>query len=344
MLYCNEELVRLKDDGWKHLEPEFAKIRRMKNPIRIRSTSKIDINKTGIPEPIPSHMWPLQATMPNKNGESETWMYAKSTPKLKDGKLDFSERSIFIQKGDLVLDPVKQTDLAYFVINLSGILKTGLYEVEDLDKKNTEAVEKLGENAALDFYLCSKLSPIYDDHKKLKQLAASWGISNSDLLHIDTLRKNLLDRIYESHKNYSVTRRGIDEFVAEVNGEDVFSEYRSLVQLAKDRQVIGWNNKDKGWYFLDSTTKDFVQPIVFVPVVSLSQKDNLLFDAIRNNAQLFETIKQVIYAGPQGKYASLGWSDLKKMAKDREINTYGMKQEDIIEALVALDASKETAV
>jgi len=32
---------------------------------------------------------------------------------------------------------------------------------------------------------------------------------------------------------------------------------------------------------------------------------------------------------------------LKKMAKDREINTYGMKQEDIIEALVQLDALKE---
>jgi hypothetical protein len=342
MLYCNDELVRLKDENWKYIESDFLKIRKMKNPVRIKTTQKVEINKTGHSEPFSAHAWPLQATVINKNGESETWVYTKNTPRLENGKLQFTKRSIIIEHGDIYLDVLKETDLAYFIINLSSLLKSGLYEIEDLDKKNTEDVEKIGESATLEFFLCSKYSPIYNDDKRLKQLGASWGVPNTENIHINTLRKLLLDKVYSCQRNYSVTKRGIEEFVSEVNGEDPFSEFRSIVQLSIDKNIIGWSNKDKGWYFVDSTTGMLTQPIVFVPATNISQKESILIDYIRLNASLFDTLKGLMHSEPENKYNYLNWPELKKLAKERGINSKTMTSDRIIEELLEQDSLKGT--
>jgi len=342
MLYCNDELVRLNDENWKHLEPKFAKIRKMRGPIRIKTTQIIETNENGRKEKVPNHAWPLMATVVSDAGESQTWMYSKNIPRLKDGEPVFTERSIMIENGNLFVDPIKQTDLVYFLTELSGMLKSGLWAIEDLDKESTRAIEKIGESATIEFFLCSKYSPIYNDHKRLKQLAASWSIANSDAIHMDTLRKQLLDKVYASQNNYSVTKRGIEEFVAEVNGEDVFSEYRTLVQLAIDKKVIGWNNKDKGWYFMDVNTTSFIEPIVFVPSVNFSQKDSILFDYIRLNATLFETIKNAV-GDEQEKtgYDHIGWHAKRKLAKDRGISILHKTEEQITQELLQQDLLKE---
>lgn len=166
MLYCNDELVKLNDPDFEYLEKEFDKIRRMKSPIRIKTTQKADINPTGFPEPIPAHSWPLKANFTNSKGQSETWIYTKSSPTMKDGKLEFSEKSFTITQGFLAIDPMKETEKAYFILKLSGIMSSGLFEVEDLDKRNTEEIQKVGQNSAVEFFICNKFSPIYNDHKK----------------------------------------------------------------------------------------------------------------------------------------------------------------------------------
>jgi hypothetical protein len=294
MLYCNDELVKISDPEFEYLEKEFEKIRKMKSPIRIKTTQKTDINPTGFPEPIPAHSWPLKANYTNSKGQSETWVYTKSSPTIRDGRLEFSEKSFTITQGFLAIDPKKETEKAYFILKLSGILSSGLFEIEDLDKKNTEEIQKVGQNSAVEFFICNKFSPIYNDHKRIKSLAASWGVSGVDEMHIDTVRKNLLEKVNAGQRNYSVTKRGMDEFVKEVNGEDPFSEYRTLVQLAIDRKIIVWNDKDKGWYLSDKDSGELVQALMFIPSIQLSQKQNMLLDYLRLNASIFAMIKEEV--------------------------------------------------
>lgn len=325
MLYCNDELVKIKEPEWKYLEQELLEIKKMKAPIRIKSTQKTEINKTGHTEPVPAHSWPLKATVINKSGQTETWIYTDNTPSLKDGELIFTRRSILIDHGLLSLDPQKETEKAYFIIKLSGLLKSGLFEIEDLDKKNSEEVEKLGANSAVEYFICNKYSPLYHNHKKIRQLAASWGIPRTEEIQIDTVRKILVEKVYSSQRRYATTKRGVDEFIKEVNGEDVFSEYRSLIQLAIDKNVLGWNDQDKGWYFMDSVTKSFSQPIVFVSATQFSQKDTILFDLLRLNASLFESIKNEVYQ--EGELVHEGgelpkkmhWKTVEKLQKEGKL-------------------------
>lgn len=291
MLYCNDELVKVSEPQWEHLKKEFAEIRKMKNPIRIKTTQKKIINPTGFVEIQPAHIWPLQTTVINNHGQSETWVYAKNTPKWENDQLKYSERSILITHGLLMLDPIKETDKVYFLLKLSPLLKNGLYEIENLEENDTKEVNKIGANAAIEYFICNRFSPLYKNIKRTRELAASWGIPNAEITHIDTIRKLLLQKVYASQQNYQITKRGIDEFIAEVNGDDPFSEYRTMIQFAIDKKIIGWNDKEKGWYFMDSNDKSFIQPIIFIPVTQLSQKHFLLFEHIKMNANLFENIR-----------------------------------------------------
>lgn len=352
MLYCNDELVKIKDEEFKYLEAEFAKIRKMKNPIFIRTTQKREINPTGIAENIPAHVWPLKATVISEDGQSQSWVYTKNTPvKDKDGNLEY-KKGIQINQGLLTIDPVKETDKAYFIIKLSGLLQSGMYEIEDLEKQDTEEVQKRGENVAVEYFVCNKYSPLYNDVRKLKKLAASWGVQNSSTIHIDTLRKQLVEKVYAGQRNYDVTKRGVDEFISEVNGEDPFTEYRSLIQVAIDKFVIGWDEKTKGWYFLDLSTKQPSQVIVFVPANQLSQKNVILFDFMRVNGFLFEQVKLAVDSTekkeePKGSKESgsavidkfQGWSfDAKKeLAKKNNISLYHKSEEKLTEELNALE-------
>lgn len=348
MLYCNDELVKINDPEYEYLKNEFAKIRKMKNPIRIKTTQKTEINKTGYVEAVPAHAWPLKATVINKDGQTETWIYTDNTPSLQDGRLTF-KRSFVITHGLLTLDPIKETDKAYYILKLSGLLNSGLFEIEDFDKKNTEEIQKIGSNAAVEYFICNKYSPIYNDHKCIRSLASSWGVTNVDTMHIDTVRKNLLDKVNAGQRNYATTKRGVEEFVKEVNGDDPFSEYRTLIQLAIDRKVIEWSDKDKGWYLTDQDTKQLVQPLVFVSPIQISQKQNILLDYVRINANIFSLIKEVLESSEnkdetQDSDKETGGSDdsdkIIMKARRNGIKTKGKTIEEISKELAELE-SKE---
>ncbi len=355
MLYCNDELVKIKDEEFKYLETDFAKIRKMKNPIFIRTTQKREINTTGIAENIPSHIWPLKATVLSDDGQSQSWVYTKNTPTVdKDGNYEY-KKGIQISQGLLTIDPIKETDKAYYIIKLSGMLQSGLFEIEDLEKQDTEEVQKRGENVAVEYFICNKYSPVYNDVRKLKKLGASWGVQNSSTIHIDTLRKQLVEKVYASQRDYEVTKRGVDEFISEVKGEDPFTEYRSLIQVAIDKFIIGWDEKTKGWYFLDLITKQPSQIITFIPANQLSQKNVILFDFMRINGYLFEQLKDAVETSevksqPEGikelkvstsKYEGWSFAAKKELAKKNSIDLYHKSEEKLTEELNALEVVVE---
>ena len=328
MLYCNDEPVLLKED--KELQKEFAKIRAMKGQIVIKSTQKMGLSDNGLREPIPHEQWPLRVSSVNEDtGETQTWVWSRYSLPIKDGELVLSTRSIIIENGTLSIDPRTETEKAFFILNKSGLLKSGRYELENLDAKATEQVNLLGRNATLDFYLCSPYSPIYEDRNKLDQLGSSWGIANADNLHIDTLRTNLLAKVKNSENNLQVTKRGIDEFILEVQGLDIFSEYRALAQKAIDKKIIGWNNQDKAWYLMDQSTGDFADIIMYVPPTNVSQKNNLLFEFMKSTPMFFTNLKGLLGVDGMVPIDDLKYNELRKKAKEAGINTLHKTEDQI---------------
>jgi hypothetical protein len=294
MLYCNDELVNSKKPEWANITKELAKIKQMPNPVRIVSRYPIEINASGAQERIPTWHWPAKAVVLNENGESETWIYTRSTPRKDGDNLIFTERYFEIKEGSLSLDVNRDTEKIYFILNKSGLLNQGSWKLENLLKDDTDYVAKIAEDVDVKFYLTSPNSPIYNDHNKLRTLAASWGIGNSEKMYPDTLRKELYIKVMASQKNYSNTRRGTVEFVVEVNGDDPFSEYRSIIQLAVDNKIIGFNDREKSWYFLNIQTGEFAEHIVNVSPVMLLQKNQILFEYVKQNAALFTELKNLL--------------------------------------------------
>jgi len=332
MLYCNDEPVLLKDN--KELQKEFAKIRAMKNPIIIKSKQTMGLSDNGLREPIPHELWPLRVSSVNEDtGETQTWVWSRYSLPLKDGELILSQRSITIESGTLSIDTLRETEKAFFILNKSGMLVSGKYELENLDAKATEQVNVLGKNATLDFYLCSQYSPIYNNRGKLNQLGSSWGVANVESLHIDTLRASLLSKVKNSDNNYQVTKRGIQEFMDEVNGDDRLSEYRSLMQQAIDRKIISWNKPDNGWYLMDKVSEEKSELIMCVPATNISQKNNLLFEYLKNTPLLFNMIKEEITGvDPTSVMVDdLGYQELRKKAKEVGINVLHKTMEQIMQ-------------
>jgi hypothetical protein len=331
MLYCNDEPVLLKDN--KELQKEFAKIRAMKNPIIVKSKQTMGLSDNGLREPIPHELWPLRVSSVNEDtGETQTWIWSKYSLPLKDGELVLSTRSITIESGTLSIDTLRETEKAFYILNKSGMLTSGRYELENLDAKNTEQVNVLGKNATLDFYLCSTYSPIFNDRAKLNQLGASWGLSNAENMHIDTLRTNLLAKVKNSENNYQVSKRGVQEFMDEANGDDRLSEYRALMQQAIDKKIISWNKPDNGWYLMDKLSEEKSELIMCIPATNISQKNNLLFEYLKSTPLLFNTIKEEI-TGVDSTIVSvdnLGYQELRKKAKEAGVNVLHKTAEDIM--------------
>jgi hypothetical protein len=340
MLYKNDELVDLKKPEYKWLEKEFASIRQMSNPIKIKLLSLPGINPTGMKEPIPSYSIPFRASI-MREGMSETWTYTKNRPNIIDGELKFTTRSIRIDDGVIFIDPVKDTDLAYYLIYISSLLKQG-FKLEDLEKEAEKTIIEISAESALVFYLTSEMSPLLENTNKLRDMASSWGIPNADTMGVNQLKLKLKDVVAKSEADYIVTKRGIKEFTDEIKSFDTITKFRSLLQKAIDRKIIGFNNQQNAWFWLDKSTGEFSEYIVPVMPIQLSQKNEVLFEFFRINAELYDIIEKSLQTvSKEGtRYGHMTWPQLQTHASERGVNTKGKTKNQVQEELFALDKEK----
>jgi hypothetical protein len=339
MLYCNDELVDLRKPEYKWLQKIFDEIRQMSNPVKIKLLSLPGVNPTGMKEPIPSTTWPYKASTV-REGMSETWVYTKNKPNMIDGELKFSERAIKIYDGALFLDTRNQTDLIYYIVYVSGLLQKG-FQLEDLEKEAEETIVEMSSETALVFYLTSELSPLLENTNKLRDMASSWGIPNAETIGINQLKLKLKDVVLVSQANYATTKRGIKEFTDEIRNMDTITKFRALLQKAIDRKLIGFNNQQNAWFWLDASTGEFSEFIVPIMPIQISQKNEILFEYFRQHAELFEIIEKSLstVVNKEGtRYSHMTWPQLKSYAsKERGINTKDKTQKQVLEELFTLD-------
>lgn len=330
MLYVNDELVDLKKPEWTWLKKEFEKIQKMSNPLKIKLLSTPGINPTGVKEPIPSYTISTKGSI-IREGMSETWVYTKNRPNMVDGELKFSTRSILITNGELYLDPVRETDKIYFLIYVSNLLKIG-FGLEDLEQEAEKVITEISAESALNFYLFSEMSPLLEQPQKLRDIASSWNIPNAQQLGMNQLKLRLKDVVTESNRNVDITKRGITEFVDEVRGNgNTITKFRALMQKAIDKKVIAFNAQQNAWFWLDSATGEYTDYIVPVLPVQLNEKHDVLFEHLRMNAELFQTLEKCIAGNIQvtTPYSHLKWKELIAKAGDNGIKTYGKERPKI---------------
>ena len=352
MIYVNEKLPDLKSPEWKFLKDGLENIRKMPNPLRIKITrlpviekgARPGINPTGVKEPVKTFQWPLRETV-IREGMTETWIYAKNKPTVKDGELIFRTRYFEVKDGLLTIDTQSETDLAYFILNVSTFLKKRNFIVEDLENEAKQQIESISPEAMILFYLNSPISPIYNKNEVVRELAYSWGIPNADNVGINQLKVRLKDTVLSSERNKEVTNRGITEFIEEIGNMGRMTKYRALLQKAKDQNLIGFDNRSNSWCWISRVSGEFNDFIVPILPVNLDQKERLLFEYLINNVQLFDQIEDLLANKPfkenittiETKYSNLLWTELREIAKNKGINTKGMKREEIEQELLSTE-------
>lgn len=346
MIYVNDELINFKKPEWAWLQEEFEAIRKISSPIRIKLSrlpviekgSAPGMNPTGLKEPIKTYQWRTSETI-IREGMTETWTYTKNKPSVKDGELIFKTRYFEIRDGALIIDPKNETDLAYFVLYVSSFLKRNTFIVEDLEKEAQQKIDSIAPDAMVIFYLNSPISPLYNKNELIRELAYSWGVSNADSIGINQVKLKLKDHIMNSQFNYSVTNRGINEFIEEVSNMGRMTKYRALLRKTLDKNLIGFDTRQNAWCWVSRVNHEFTEYLLPVLPINLDQKERLLFEYLINNAQIFDQLEEMLKhevkqektenTMAESKYAHLKWPEIKQLAKSKGISVFGKQRIDL---------------
>jgi hypothetical protein len=182
------------------------------------------------------------------------------------------------------------------------------------------------------------MSPLLEDTNKLRDIASSWGIPNAETIGINQLKLKLKDIVAQSDANYVVTKRGIKEFTDEIRNMGTITKFRSLLQKSIDRKIIGFNHQQNAWFWLNASTGEFSEYIVPVMPIQLDQKNEVLFEFFRINAELFDIIEKALKGFTENKktkYDHLEFQALKSFASSKGIATHGRKRPEIETDLLA---------
>jgi hypothetical protein len=329
-LFCNGELFNKNHERYNEIKKQISEfdrpIRLISNNKRVRSEQLSDGSNPLYK--FPNAILPLEANVVIK-GIGETWRYSKYVPSIKNGEYDFKnvEKSLFINNGQYVIDCPNQAELAYFIIHISKALTGGEYRIDNPEKDSTERVNSLGLEAEVKRACLSKLkgSPFFGNDQKLRDICASWGISNSTTEHLDILREQLFIKVSTSQTNYSQTNRGYQSFLDELDGGDVLSEYRSNMYKGIEKKIISWNQKEKSYYWINMATGDLSERILNIPINQESQKEILLLNYLRNDIHAYETLQESLKGHenmPKNRYSHMDIKELRDQAKLRGVNAY----------------------
>lgn len=162
----------------------------------------------------------------------------------KDGVVDIKKANILFHDF-WSLNPAEDFELIFFLRHVSSSVKRR--EIVELDEKE-ETKKKLSTfvgDSEVKYHIAYTLSP--DKHMNgnevpLRTIAASWNVKNAEEGDINQVKLDLYDAVMESEKNKMVTKRGIKEFVEDVqavqSGDYGMIKLRADMQKAVDKKII----------------------------------------------------------------------------------------------------------
>lgn len=190
-------------------------------------------------------------TIPEVGKVTINWV--RDLPEIKsDGTYDVKKTLIGVRKGRLKVYPKQDPDKAFFLCEISSVVKNGEVTVIDREADDQKELDKISDTSMVEYMVGNPSSPIAPEvlgsDNILRDLAAGWGVINSENAPLSTLRKQLIINVKQSHKNKEKTKRGFDEFVNDMNalqkGGDNAVKIRKDIQLAlENKKLLHEENK-----------------------------------------------------------------------------------------------------
>lgn len=243
-------------------------------------------------------------------GLTENWQLlvnAGSYKKRGDGSIDVRrEPGILITTDGRFFDPEKHTEQIFFLLHLSGAVKSRLIYLED---KQLEAKRLDEELMIQDMALNMIMNPssviseeITGSLDTMKQLAISWGVPNVERLTASELKINLRKAVIASQDGYVSTRRGFKEFLADANrvGD---TEKRATILLAIERNILHF--EDNTWSV--RTRGGGLQMLRSIPIGEENKKDDWIirFLSARENESFYTLVHTLLTEPVSEKVVSL---------------------------------------
>ncbi len=332
MLIVNDKIVDLKATSGEFAS--YAKDFREKmgayrakygDVIRFLRKNAYKRNASGLTEPVVPWTISFKQTAVGKNGDTETWKYAKGTPRKKDGQYILTQPS-HLMMADWNVSLLTDADLAYFVISKTQEFKNGTIYIDDpAAVARKQAAEKRRE-VELNNVLYGEMSPLADDDT-LQAVAASWGVSNTDKKDPNVVRLELeaLIRSREKEKNKDPNVKGVKEFLASLGNVKEEIRRRHLIKWGEDHHIIHYNGSSL--YYELTATGD---RLVYIPVNKLKGRFEYFCDQVLQdrNAKMWDELKHNLitqeYLDTIKKVDDIKW-----LCKESGIKYVGVKFQDL---------------
>ena len=301
MLICNDKILNhkaVKGDGTGHYEIDVdykklqAELRSAHGEIlRFIRPGVFKKNSSGLMEPVPFMTVNLKSNRVTDKGESEYWLYADSVPKKKDGAYVLSRTAKFMG-SDMVLSTKEDMDLIYFLVRLSEQYKRGDFIIDDPKKMARATADAKRTAAAINTALYGALSPLADD-ATMKEVAASWGLSNVDKKSGDEVRiefEALLPKMDKAKKK-NHRAKGSKEFLASLGNIDDEMRKRGLIRRGEDKGYIKYVGK-----IFKYVTGDTEEELLFIPNERTGGRFEYFCDVMlrENNLANWKNLKTLI--------------------------------------------------
>lgn len=301
MLICNEKILNHNaqkgdDSGHYELKVDYkrlqSELKKAHGPIiRLVRPGVFKKNSSGLMEPVPHMTVNLKTNRVNDKGESEYWLYADSMPKKKDGAYVLSRTAKFMG-SDMVLSVQEDMDLLYFLVRLSEQYKRGEFIIDDPKAIARAKADVERNKAAVNAALFGSLSPLADD-EKLKNVAASWGMSKVDEKTGDQIRLEFtgLLEMMDKEKKRNHRAKGTKEFLESLGNIDDEMRKRGLIKRGEDRKYIRYDGKT--FKYVVSETND---ELLYIPSDKLISRFDHLCDYMFREANTvkWNNLKKVI--------------------------------------------------
>jgi hypothetical protein len=204
-----------------------------KGLVRLRRMGWPKTNPTGMQEPTPRMVIPLQCTVEGENGQS-TWAYCEGRAvQLQNGLRDLPDNKRSMMIGErIIVDLNKKPDLAVYLFKTKFIGKELM--VDDPEGEALRAAMSRQSEIELATAIWNGIAST----ERLRLIAAAWKVPNAATAEDPVLRKALEDVVLLMEKEKqkypeNLSKKGIQDFLREIKADDDI-RLKGIIQMSLD--------------------------------------------------------------------------------------------------------------
>jgi hypothetical protein len=228
-------------------------------------------------------------------------------------------------------------ELALYLYAVSGIIKAASKVViDDPEKENEVLAKKRAENSALEYYIYNEDSPLSQDEDRLRSMALSWAVADSDTIALPTLK----NKLYEAVSGAKEIEYQQKAFIEAVKEESPFYDILALINKVESMKILKYS--DFEWN-LTSPTGERRMMLKVPPQNSGRAKFQLAYELLGNSNKyqslkaaydpdyVFKKGEELKIRVSEDELERMKWIDILKLGKSLRIPV--QKRDPMVEAI-----------